>query len=88
MADTEIAMAWTKRAPQQKHPHADATYRVVPITGSAYGVEVAIPDSNPAMVTSFATEEAAQAWIAEHKRQAESGPGLPKRMKFIKATES
>jgi hypothetical protein len=33
-------------------------------------------------VTSFATEEAAQAWIAEHRRQAESGPTLPKQIKF------
>jgi hypothetical protein len=38
------------------------------------------------MVTSFATTEAAEAWIAEHKRQAESGPSLPRRMKFTKAT--
>jgi hypothetical protein len=71
----------------QKHPHADATYRIVPLHDRAYRVEVAIPDSSPAMVTSFPTEEAAQAWIAEHKRQAESGPGLPKRMKFTKAAE-
>jgi hypothetical protein len=71
-----------------KHPHADATYRIVPLGDGAYGVEVAIPDSSPAMVTSFATEEAAQAWIAEHKRQAENGPRFPKRMKFTKAAES
>src|SRR5437763_1485030 len=80
MADTELAMAdnWLKRPAQQKHPHADATYRIVPITDSAYGVEVAIPDSSPVMVTSFATEGVAQAWIAEHKRQVESGPILLK----------
>jgi hypothetical protein len=70
-----------------KHPHAEATYRILPVKDGAYGVEVAIPDSSPAMVTSFATEEAARTWIAEHKRQAESGPGLPKRMKFTKAAE-
>jgi hypothetical protein len=69
-----------------KHPHADATYRIVPLKDRAYGVEVAIPASNPTMVTSFATTEAAEAWIAEHKRQAESGPSLPRRMKFTKAT--
>jgi hypothetical protein len=69
-----------------KHPHADATYRIVPLKDRAYGVEVAIPDRTPAMVTSFATTEAAEAWIAEHKRQAEGGPNLPRRMKFTKAT--
>src|SRR3981189_516773 len=35
------------------HPHADATYRIVP-RDRAYGVEVSIPNSNPTMVTSFA----------------------------------
>jgi hypothetical protein len=62
------------------HPHADATYRIVPLKDKAYGVEVAIPNASSATVTSFATEEVAQAWIAEHKRQAESGPRLPRRM--------
>jgi hypothetical protein len=57
-----------------KHPHADAIYRIVPLKEGAYGVEVAIPDRTPAMVTSFATTEAAEAWIAEHKRQTMSGP--------------
>jgi len=71
-----------------KHPHAEATYRIVPLKDGAYAVEVAIPDSSPAMVTSFATEEGAEAWIAEHKRQAKSGPALTKRMKFTKAAES
>jgi hypothetical protein len=64
------------------YPHADVTYRILPLKDGAYGVEVAIPDRSPAMVTSFATEEAAQAWIAEHRRQAESGPTLPKQIKF------
>jgi hypothetical protein len=72
----------------RQHPHADATYRICPLKDGAYGVEVAIPDSSRAMVTSFATQEAAEAWIAEHKRQAESEPALPKRMKFTKTAES
>ena len=63
----------------QRHPHADATYRIVPLSATAYAVEVAIPESSPALVTPFATEHAAAAWIAEHKRQAESGPSLPRR---------
>jgi hypothetical protein len=68
----------------QIHPHADATYRIVPLNDRAYGVEVAIPDSSPTMVTSFATEQDAQKWIAEHRRHAESGLSLTKR-KFTKA---
>jgi hypothetical protein len=72
----------------QKHPHAEATYRIFVLKDGAYGVEVAIPDRSPAMVTSFATEEAAQAWIAEHKRQAESGVKLPRRIRPTKAAES
>jgi hypothetical protein len=59
---------------QRKHPHADAVYRIIETPDRAYGVEVAIPDSSPAVVTSFATEDAAEAWIATHKRQVESGP--------------
>jgi hypothetical protein len=70
------------------HPHANATYRVVPLQNKAYGVEVAIPDSSPAMVTSFATKEVAEAWIAKHRRQAESGSTFPRRMKFTKASVS
>jgi hypothetical protein len=71
-----------------KHPHADATYRIVPLKDRAYGVEVAIPDRTPAMVTSFATTEAAEAWIAEHKRQAESGPTFPRRLRVTKVAVS
>ena len=69
----------------QQHPHAEATYRIIPLKDKGFGVEVAIPDTSPAMVRSFATEEAAQAWIAEHKRQAESGDKLPRRIRPTKA---
>jgi hypothetical protein len=71
-----------------KHPHAEATYRIVPLKDRTYGVEVSIPDCSPAMVTSFATKKAAEAWIAEHKRQVESGSTFPRRMKFTKAAIS
>jgi hypothetical protein len=76
MADPELAMAdnCMTRAARRKHPHADATYRVVRTADGAYGVEVVIPDSSPALVTRFATKDVAEAWIAEHKRQVESGP--------------
>jgi hypothetical protein len=49
------------------HPHAEATYRVVPLTGGAFGVEVTIPDRSPTTVSSFDTEAAAEAWIATTK---------------------
>ena len=51
---------WTPLA-QRRHPHADAVYRIIETPERAYGVEVAIPDSSPAFVTSFATEDAAEA---------------------------
>ena len=57
---------------QRTHPHAEATYRVVPIDDGAFAVEVRIPESYPAKVSPFATEAAAEAWIAEHRRRVQS----------------
>jgi hypothetical protein len=54
------------------HPHAEATYRVVPLTGGAFGVEVAIPDRSPTTVSSFDTEAAAEAWITRTKERVAS----------------
>jgi hypothetical protein len=53
----------------KEHPHAGAAYRVVPQKDSTYGVEVIVPGSRPTMVTSFATEQVAEAWIAAFKRR-------------------
>ena len=59
------------------HPHAEASYRVIALDDGSYGVEVSIPDSSPTVVTPFASEKDAEAWIAGHQRrvrsQAESG---------------
>jgi hypothetical protein len=59
------------------HPHAEASYKVIAFEDGTFGVEVSIPDSNPTTVTPFASEEAAETWIANHRRrvrsQAESG---------------
>lgn len=55
------------------HPHAEATYRVVPRADKTFGVEVAIPDAYPTTVSPFATEAEAEAWIAQHKTQIEGG---------------
>jgi hypothetical protein len=59
----------------KEHPHAGAAYRVVPQKDSTYGVEVIVAGSFPAMVTSFATEEIAEAWITDYKRRvAQNAP--------------
>jgi hypothetical protein len=54
---------------ERTHPHASATYRVVRQSGGAFGVEVMIPETQPTTVTSFATAEDAEAWIASHKER-------------------
>jgi len=51
------------------HPHADATYRVVPLPGGNFGVEITIPDSYPTTVSSFDTEAAAEQWIASNRQR-------------------
>jgi hypothetical protein len=64
------------------HPHAEATYEVVPLDDSGgdtggFGVRVSIPDTSPTTVRSFDTEAAAAAWIEAHKSrvQEQSQPG-------------
>jgi len=57
------------------HPHAEASYRVIPLDNGSFGVEVSIPDSNPTTVSMFKTEADAEAWIAEHRRQVQSQTG-------------
>ena len=59
------------------HPHADATYRVLPNSEGGFAVEVAIPDCPPTKVSSFATTEGAEEWIARNKERvaAESSAG-------------
>ncbi len=52
-----------------EHPHAGAAYRVVPQKDMTFGVEVVVPGAYPAMVTSFATEQKAEAWITGHKQR-------------------
>ena len=59
------------------HPHAEATYRIIPFDNGSFGVEVSIPDSHPTRVSMFKTEADAEAWIVEHRRrvQAQTGSG-------------
>ena len=57
---------------QRTHPHAEATYRVIPIDDGAFAVEVSIPDRHPAKVSPFVAEADAEAWIVEHRRRVQS----------------
>jgi hypothetical protein len=54
------------------HPHAEATYRVMPLDDGSFGVEVRIPDSQPTTVRPFASERDAEAWIADHRRRVQA----------------
>jgi predicted metal-dependent hydrolase len=54
------------------HPHAEATYRVIPFDNGSFGVEVSIPESQPTRVSMFKPEADAEAWIAEHRRRVQS----------------
>jgi hypothetical protein len=46
-----------------------AAYRIVSRNGGGFGVEVSIEGTNPTMVTSFASEAAANDWITAHKER-------------------
>ena len=54
------------------HPHAEATYRVIPLDDGSFGVEVSIPENYPTMVKPFGTEADAEVWIAEHRERVQS----------------
>jgi hypothetical protein len=49
------------------HPHAEATYRTVPLKAGNFGVEITIPGTYPTTMSSFGTEAKAWEWVAEHK---------------------
>jgi hypothetical protein len=51
------------------HPHAEATYRVIPLEDGGFGVEVEIPNTYPTTVSRFATEAEAEKWIAQKKER-------------------
>jgi hypothetical protein len=54
------------------HPHAEATYRVIPFEDGSFGVEVSIPDNYPTTVRPFGTKADAETWIAEHQNRVQS----------------
>ena len=57
------------------HPHAEASYRVIPFDNGLFGVEVSIPDSHPTRVSTFKTKADAEAWITEHRRRVDAQTG-------------
>jgi hypothetical protein len=60
----------------EPHPHADAIYRVIPLDGGRFGVEVTIPESYPTVVSGLEGYEAANAWIAAQKARIAAAPSL------------
>jgi len=61
---------------EQRHPHSDASYRIVPQTDMTFGVEVMIPGTQPTTVTNFTTEADAKRWIAKHREEVAMGDSL------------
>jgi hypothetical protein len=61
------------------HPHTGATYQLFRQPDGSFGVKVSIPDTHPTMVTEFATEVAAEAWVKNHKQQVALGNSLRRR---------
>jgi hypothetical protein len=62
---------------EKRHPHADATYRVIRRLDRTF--EVRIPDTEPTTVTSFAATADAEAWIAAHKKSVAASTSLGSR---------
>ena len=54
--------------------NSDATFRVFQQSDGTYAVEITIPDAYPTTVTNFATEAAAEDWLAGYKQQVEAIP--------------
>ena len=75
-AETRRGVGYELRT-DRDYPHAEATYRVIPLDDGAFAVEVTILKAFPAKVRQFATKAGADAWIAEHRCrvQSENEPG-------------
>ena len=62
-------------------PDAEVTYRVV-ATGDTLAVEVTVPGNLPAMVIGMASQQAAEAWIVDHKVRAAANSRAGRRRTF------
>ena len=56
------------------HPHAEATYRTVPLEDGVFGVEITVSGTYPTTMSSFATEAKAWEWVEKHKSFVEQNP--------------
>lgn len=54
------------------HPHAEASYRTVPLEDGAFAVEITIPGTYPTTMRSFKTEGEAGEWVTAHKVSSSS----------------
>jgi hypothetical protein len=57
------------------HPHAEATYRVIPLDDGSFGIEVTIPGSHPTRISTFKTEADAETWIDAHRARVSDQTG-------------
>ena len=55
------------------HPHAEATYRLIPGDNGSFSVEVAVPGTGPTKVSGFDSQAKAEAWIERHKANVATG---------------
>jgi|SwirhisoilCB2_FD_contig_41_5106024_length_379_multi_3_in_0_out_0_1 hypothetical protein len=69
---------------EQKHPHAEAVYRIVTQEDETFCVEVTIPETSPTTVTSFASAADAEAWIESHKDRVRQSQTLRRRGSWAK----
>lgn len=65
------------------HPHAEATYQVIPLNEGGFAVEITIPGTYPTKVTSFPTEADAEAWIAQHQLHVQADPPGNRRFRRV-----
>jgi hypothetical protein len=61
------------------HPHAEATYRLLPLADGSFSVEVEIPGTKPTKVSGFDSQAKAEAWIERHKANVATGSLSPQR---------
>ena len=68
----------------KQHPHANASYRILARNDQSYGVEVVIPDQQPAMVSGLATRSDAEAWIDRHKQTVFRAPAAGRPLRWLR----
>jgi len=62
------------------HPQAEAAYRVIPLEGETFGIEIITPEAEPGVVKSFSCAADAETWITAQKERVASWSG--RRVRF------